>query len=579
MASQPQYFFYEPDHHKGHLAHHHMAVGMHQLPFYSMVPSLPQMHMMPMHPVSSTPVYTRPNSACSQPAMSHQLYSTGPTVLTPAPSPRPTMRAVNKAPKKLTTVAKSHVGNLDADASSPCDSPYLPATPPLSCSGSVGSPSGCDALQTPMNPMFSGLDGFKDSFDIADNLSIDWSTCTSPQLTPVYLQAQAKTSPLNTCSTGSPVISCPSLSPSPSPHARPMSSKPDANFCNPRDLTVTSAASSNGYPITQGLPATADLAEEDVKIAPIPIAPVPFALNESLSHLTAFEDASDLDSEEDFTRQLAIIDGSNKTTVDIRRPRACTGSSVVSLGRASIFSDDDLSFDENDNFSFSHLPSPPSSNSSFSDDDSHQDKRARTSRNSYMAVPVMNCATDTSGSTNQSSNQDASETKDSSASASGSTSASPSDSTSGSESIEAPLPTPVNRRGRKQSLTEDPSKTFVCDLCHRRFRRQEHLKRHYRSLHTHEKPFECHECGKKFSRSDNLAQHARTHGSGAIVMDLINDCSGHSFNPVPLGAPADYHSFGKVLFHMTADMSGSSSDHSSEDNAGDHGRKKRRRAD
>lgn len=83
-------------------------------------------------------------------------------------------------------------------------------------------------------------------------------------------------------------------------------------------------------------------------------------------------------------------------------------------------------------------------------------------------------------------------------------------------------PVSVNRRGRKQSLTEDPSKTFVCTLCSRRFRRQEHLKRHYRSLHTQDKPFECNECGKKFSRSDNLAQHARTHGGGSIVMGVLD---------------------------------------------------------
>ena len=95
--------------------------------------------------------------------------------------------------------------------------------------------------------------------------------------------------------------------------------------------------------------------------------------------------------------------------------------------------------------------------------------------------------------------------------------------TSGSEEPATPRQQPIARRGRKQSLTDDPSKTFVCTICTRRFRRQEHLKRHYRSLHTGEKPFECTDCGKKFSRSDNLAQHARTHGSGAMVMGVLED--------------------------------------------------------
>ena len=84
----------------------------------------------------------------------------------------------------------------------------------------------------------------------------------------------------------------------------------------------------------------------------------------------------------------------------------------------------------------------------------------------------------------------------------------------------APVQQPVARRGRKQSLTDDPSKTFVCNICNRRFRRQEHLKRHHRSLHTVEKPFKCPDCKKTFSRSDNLAQHARTHGSGQTVFEV-----------------------------------------------------------
>ncbi|KAJ8099797.1 hypothetical protein POJ06DRAFT_116876 [Lipomyces tetrasporus] len=75
----------------------------------------------------------------------------------------------------------------------------------------------------------------------------------------------------------------------------------------------------------------------------------------------------------------------------------------------------------------------------------------------------------------------------------------------------------IQRRGRKPSLVEDPSKAFVCAHCNRRFRRHEHLKRHFRSLHTREKPFRCEECSKSFSRSDNLAQHIRTHARGGRI--------------------------------------------------------------
>ncbi|KAG5513298.1 hypothetical protein PMAC_001361 [Pneumocystis sp. 'macacae'] len=55
-------------------------------------------------------------------------------------------------------------------------------------------------------------------------------------------------------------------------------------------------------------------------------------------------------------------------------------------------------------------------------------------------------------------------------------------------------------------------KTHICDICNKRFKRYEHLKRHERS-HTSEKPFQCsiRECGRWFSRSDNLRAHLRTH--------------------------------------------------------------------
>lgn len=74
-------------------------------------------------------------------------------------------------------------------------------------------------------------------------------------------------------------------------------------------------------------------------------------------------------------------------------------------------------------------------------------------------------------------------------------------------------------RGRKENKEADlvdESKIFVCSYCSRRFKRQEHLKRHFRSLHTQEKPFDCEICHKKFSRSDNLNQHLKIHKLEAI---------------------------------------------------------------
>ncbi|KAI7870246.1 hypothetical protein BDF14DRAFT_1682312, partial [Spinellus fusiger] len=59
------------------------------------------------------------------------------------------------------------------------------------------------------------------------------------------------------------------------------------------------------------------------------------------------------------------------------------------------------------------------------------------------------------------------------------------------------------------------TRMFTCkvDGCGKVFKRSEHLKRHIRSIHTHEKPFECpyESCNKRFSRSDNLNQHIRIH--------------------------------------------------------------------
>ncbi|KAK0185177.1 hypothetical protein F5146DRAFT_1005792 [Armillaria mellea] len=92
----------------------------------------------------------------------------------------------------------------------------------------------------------------------------------------------------------------------------------------------------------------------------------------------------------------------------------------------------------------------------------------------------------------------------------------------------ANLPVPVpnltkKSRGRRVPTTvvlqpEDLKKdkrTYVCSVegCGKCFHRGEHLKRHIRSIHTHEKPFKCtySACEKFFNRHDNLLQHLKVH--------------------------------------------------------------------
>jgi len=155
---------------------------------------------------------------------------------------------------------------------------------------------------------------------------------------------------------------------------------------------------------------------------------------------------------------------------------------------------------------------------------------------------------------------------------------SPCDQTS---NVGIPINPNVIRRGRKQSLTEDPSKTFVCHLCNRRFRRQEHLKRHFRSLHTEDKPFSCNECGKRFSRSDNLTQHSRIHGTGAVVLGVLteNDVpvlgSQYNISEEPELCSPSPQSLGIVVVDAMAAASGEVA-RSSEDKKA---RRKRKRSD
>ena len=287
---------------------------------------------------------------------------------------------------------------------------------------------------------------------------------------------------------------------------------------NLRDLTSgTLEVAAIPAPVQQ-FPPLPTLSTEDeehkftLAAAVLPVTPAhevhdPFsASSENPSFESSF--CSDLDSEDEFSF-VTFADAEVSYEGHHKRQRL---SPVEEEDFLSVQSFD--SFDDEDQ---SGLPSPPYS--SFSDDSccSHTGRKMNHASDElefqHFTEADANFTSHSEGQQAPSSTASQSEPSSNDGHAADSTSNTPGQSSAPSSS----------RRGRKQSLTEDPSKTFVCTLCSRRFRRQEHLKRHYRSLHTHDKPFECNECGKKFSRSDNLAQHARTHGSGAIVMGVLEN--------------------------------------------------------
>lgn len=369
-------------------------------------------------------------------------------------------------------------------------------------------------------------------------------------------------------SSSSSAVSCPSLSPSPPPHR-----DQDLDFCDPRHLTVGGATNPTLAPEFSSSPVS-PVSLEIFRGEATPkesALPASFDFHSAVHHpLQPFDDISDLESDDEFSNfvnRLVDLGGEQSPNLgEIKRSRSSTCSTTLSLGQDSFLTEGAFDCEDTTSCAVTGIPSPLSPFES----DNHQDKKVKKSKKeSRKSVPVMNVAA--AGADSASGQEQRQETTQTEAT-------NTSDNTNVSESsdpVSTPLPAPPNRRGRKQSLTEDPSKTFVCELCNRRFRRQEHLKRHYRSLHTQDKPFECNECGKKFSRSDNLAQHARTHGSGAIVMNLLDG----SEEGLDMIAPVDgdYHNFGKVLFQIASEIPGSGSDLSSDDSQSESGSKKKRK--
>ena len=182
--AQAAYYFYTPEQTVD--ARRHGSF----IPQQPQVPSQQQFYYM----LPATPTYSRPSSSSSQPQMPQPQQ-----VLMSHPQPlKPYMHGPIGYPMVGSNARRSIVGAngkptimLETDFVD-MDVLRLPSTPPLSstASSTIGSPSACDMLVTPLNPMFSGLDSFeavKDASIVdvaADQYSTAWSNCASPPFAP-----------------------------------------------------------------------------------------------------------------------------------------------------------------------------------------------------------------------------------------------------------------------------------------------------------------------------------------------------------------------------------------------------------
>ncbi|OKP15228.1 Zinc finger protein [Penicillium subrubescens] len=390
----------------------------------------------------------------------------------------------------------------------------FPSTPPLSSAGSSISspPSANGTLHTPINDSFFAfekVEGVKEGCETDVHTEIlanpDWSRCDSPPMTPVPSEFLAH----------SQVLTAESVS------------SVGSDFCDPRQLTVESV----NVPGPQDLPPLPTLTcDEEAPRAVLGSASVTLPVNENpspsftastedpLSSLPTFDSFSDLDSDDELNRLVEFHPGANAVYLGGKRQRV-NQYIVEDDGFLSEHSLEDA--DDHEGFLHNGLPS-------FEWTESTQPQTEETEE-IVQEEEIKSKKRSSRKSSRKNSNVEMEDEEEPVKAVAHSECSAQSVGSPCTDS--EPAPVSVNRRGRKQSLTDDPSKTFVCTLCSRRFRRQEHLKRHYRSLHTQDKPFECNECGKKFSRSDNLAQHARTHGGGSIVMGVLDPSeAGMSFD-------------------------------------------------
>ncbi|PGH27989.1 hypothetical protein AJ80_00244 [Polytolypa hystricis UAMH7299] len=593
VSGPSPFFYYNPDPDAPNGQHGHFSTHPSDLqPQQAHMATLPNQPMQQQQPANFAPSFSPHLQAHG---LVHAAASTTPTA-SPQPLHMKPSIVLHQESPMLLPIDTSFVGT---------DFYGFPSTPPLSTPGSTISspPSSCGMLHTPVNGSFfqlESIEGVKEGCegDVHSEIlaNIDWTRSNSPTMTPVFIHppsvmgapslalssASHNASQDATGPSKAPTnSSCPSLSPSPSPvltslilhqpPPTPLPSQPSSSdFCDPRQLTVESSVSSTSAPDFPPLPTLCPPDDEDhskFDLEPVGVSLQPPSLThdpltdtdhaeDTLSALPSFDSLSDFDSEDEFVNGIVNFTPAADNTFFLGDKRRKLGSynseddDLISEQSLEDLEDEDI---------FAH--------SAFPDSDSflsHPTEAAtgamRTKKRSTPRKPLKESSSSDSDSDSLGSiikaaqanvqNRGNSTQKESSQSqppvASVEVAAENNPQTSSSSDGAPPAIIPVNRRGRKQSLTEDPSKTFVCNLCSRRFRRQEHLKRHYRSLHTQDKPFECADCGKKFSRSDNLAQHARTHGPGAVVMGVLEP---HQVQPSPsIYDERDAGALGAVLY-------------------------------
>jgi hypothetical protein len=483
--AQQQFYYYTPDNREAQNVQFHPQ----QRQMSAAYPNTEYMYQQPIY-------QPRPQSAgpqmqyAQQPAayISHAM-------LTPDASPhahhqKPTILLQQQSPPAMMPIDTS------------CTS-YFPATPTLSASGSFSAPMNSVFFNNPMMSSFPIREGCESEVFTEVLAGGEWAG--SPPMTPVFLQQSGPNSV-----DGSYHLTAGNgqrFSPSPSPVPRSVISENEV--CDPRNLSIGSI----DYPTLPIFSA----GEDDLSMLKgnMPEAQPMIAQVSDFSNfggLPTFEIPFELDVEDEFSGFAAY------NTVE---PVHFNGNKRQRLDMAPGLVEDDGFFSEE----------------SFSDEEFASGSFSPAT--SQYSVPEYSAAAVSKPKRKCNKKCDAPAHLHQTAEASENSTVQVSeDQSEGSEAPESAAGTPsqsgnASRRGRKQSLTEDPSKTFVCTLCSRRFRRQEHLKRHYRSLHTHDKPFECTDCGKKFSRSDNLSQHQRTHGAGTMVMGVLTQpAESHMHQPM-----------------------------------------------